>query len=383
MPTYPNYGLLTNIAGGIKEAMSAYQTTKQMQLEADRAKQHDRQEEMANASKIAEQLGYIPRGYFSPEVEAAFSGGQKPQTPASGLLTPPAAPQSSMPSVSPQTPAVQPPAAPAQPSSMPSMPSSASPAPAPGLMANQPPPGAIVPPGLMTKRDRERQHQENQINAALAGKALTGHIDPQTGKLTIEEGPLMGRAADDERRKREKEEELSKETATAAGYARRLEESNNILNNLAEGGYNRADTGQSLIESLTPGAALSSERRQQDQAERNFVNAVLRPESGAAISESEFENAKKQYFPRAGDSQQVLDNKKQVREQVIATMKGAAGPRALKKIPLVQGSASGGSANKKPAGSSGKIKVSNGKETLMIDPGDLKHATADGYKQVE
>jgi hypothetical protein len=29
-----------------------------------------------------------------------------------------------------------------------------------------------------------------------------------------------------------------------------------------------------------------------------------------------------------------------------------------------------------------KIKVSNGKETLLVDPADLAHATADGYKQV-
>tara|TARA_R100001530_G_scaffold34938_1_gene27299 strand:+ start:2308 stop:2460 length:153 start_codon:yes stop_codon:yes gene_type:complete len=38
--------------------------------------------------------------------------------------------------------------------------------------------------------------------------------------------------------------------------------------------------------------------RQQKQTERDFVNAVLRRESGAAISGSEFRTARKQYLPQ-------------------------------------------------------------------------------------
>lgn len=54
-----------------------------------------------------------------------------------------------------------------------------------------------------------------------------------------------------------------------------------------------------------------------DQAERNFINAILRRESGAAIAPEEFESAEKQYFPRRGDSPEVLTQKKQNRERVI------------------------------------------------------------------
>jgi hypothetical protein len=53
-----------------------------------------------------------------------------------------------------------------------------------------------------------------------------------------------------------------------------------------------------------------------DQAKRNFVNAVLRRESGAVISPSEFENAHVQYFPVPGDSEKVLAQKKANRELV-------------------------------------------------------------------
>lgn len=53
----------------------------------------------------------------------------------------------------------------------------------------------------------------------------------------------------------------------------------------------------------------SPEQQKVEQAQRDFVNAVLRRESGAVISDSEFRNAAKQYFPSAGDSQEVRKQK--------------------------------------------------------------------------
>jgi hypothetical protein len=42
-----------------------------------------------------------------------------------------------------------------------------------------------------------------------------------------------------------------------------------------------------------------------DQAKADFINAQLRRESGAAIAQSEFSNADKQYFPVPGDTPDV------------------------------------------------------------------------------
>jgi hypothetical protein len=64
----------------------------------------------------------------------------------------------------------------------------------------------------------------------------------------------------------------------------------------------------------------------QKQAERNFVNAVLRKESGAVISDSEFKNAERQYFPRSGDSKEVLAQKAANRALVIESFRNLAGP---------------------------------------------------------
>lgn len=73
-------------------------------------------------------------------------------------------------------------------------------------------------------------------------------------------------------------------------------------------------------------AVASPERQQVVQAQRNFVNAILRVESGAAVSESEFNNAQKQYFPQVGDSKEVLEQKRQNRVTAMQGMARQAGP---------------------------------------------------------
>ncbi len=71
---------------------------------------------------------------------------------------------------------------------------------------------------------------------------------------------------------------------------------------------------------------LSSNQQAVEQAQRNFVNAVLRQESGAVISEPEFENAKKQYFPQPGDKPSVIKQKRDNRRVAIEGFKKIAGP---------------------------------------------------------
>ena len=52
---------------------------------------------------------------------------------------------------------------------------------------------------------------------------------------------------------------------------------------------------------------------------------MLRRESGAAIAESEYRDAYKQYFPQVGDSAETILIKQNAREAVIRNMVGAAG----------------------------------------------------------
>lgn len=81
---------------------------------------------------------------------------------------------------------------------------------------------------------------------------------------------------------------------------------------------------------------ITPESRQFFQAERNFINAVLRKESGAVISDTEFENARKQYIPQPGDDAATLELKRQARETAIRQI--AAGGGAGYKPPSISGS---------------------------------------------
>ena len=124
-----------------------------------------------------------------------------------------------------------------------------------------------------------------------------------------------------------KKEKTAKATEfAAAGYGKRMKQSQEIFDKLVQKGYNRANRAEDIKDSrFVPGELKGADLVKQNQAERNFVNAVLRRESGAAIAASEFESAAKQYFPRPGDDTEVLKQKKRNREQVIENMRAEAG----------------------------------------------------------
>jgi hypothetical protein len=56
------------------------------------------------------------------------------------------------------------------------------------------------------------------------------------------------------------------------------------------------------------------------QAQENFVTAVLRRESGAAIPQQEMESAIKKYFPMPGDNKTVIEQKRNLRKIEVNSM---------------------------------------------------------------
>jgi hypothetical protein len=120
----------------------------------------------------------------------------------------------------------------------------------------------------------------------------------------------------------------------AAGFADRMGSANAIF---AEPDVSGA--GQSMLQGTLSGVPLvgnymtSADRQKFEQAERNFINAQLRRESGAVISPEEFVNARKQYIPQPGDSAEVLAQKAANRQQVIDAMAREGGPFYNKGAP--------------------------------------------------
>jgi hypothetical protein len=113
--------------------------------------------------------------------------------------------------------------------------------------------------------------------------------------------------------------------STVGGYAQRLEQASNIFNSLEDKVKEYSTAGYAIRKAL-PNFLEPAVIQQQQQAEKNFLNAVLRRESGAVISPSEFKEGASQYFPQPGDSQQVLEQKKSNRNLVMNNFFKAAGP---------------------------------------------------------
>ena len=135
---------------------------------------------------------------------------------------------------------------------------------------------------------------------------------------------------------------LTEVQAKSTGFANRAAQAHSIINIVGANGeiqpglFKRSLEAVPLIgEGLGTMANItqSDAEQQVEQAQRNFVNAILRQESGAAVNQSEFDNARKQYFPQPGDGPKVIEQKKQNREMAIKSLEIAAGPGIKKGTP--------------------------------------------------
>lgn len=106
--------------------------------------------------------------------------------------------------------------------------------------------------------------------------------------------------------------------AKAQLFGTRMQEADKILADLQKGGKSFSTPGANapFIGGIVN--SINTEQGQMlDQAKRDFTNAVLRRESGAAIAPSEFASADKQYFPQIGDSDKVIAQKARARQIAI------------------------------------------------------------------
>jgi|GEM_PF-6249812 len=119
---------------------------------------------------------------------------------------------------------------------------------------------------------------------------------------------------------------LTESQANANLFGTRMQQADKLINGLISKGV----TTPSLIKQGVEGIPLignslgrsanfiaSPVQQQMEQAQRDFLNAVLRKESGAAISAGEFDSGAKQYFPQPGDSKEVIAQKAQNRQLAI------------------------------------------------------------------
>ena len=136
--------------------------------------------------------------------------------------------------------------------------------------------------------------------SGAGGKAPTGYRFKEDG-TTLEAIP-GGPAAEGK--------PLNESQSKALLFGSRMKAADEILQQLASEGTKTSVPGSRapLVGGIV--TAFSSDNRQMlDQAKTDFMTAVLRRESGAAISSGEFDTANRQYFPQIGDSEKLIEQK--------------------------------------------------------------------------
>lgn len=182
--------------------------------------------------------------------------------------------------------------------------------------------------GLTVKEQVEQYWKQKGYDTPDANARLSAQTAANGQQITMRGQDMTDQRARDlniakieeNRLKRESipEKALTEGQSKALLFGSRMREADQVLNTLAAEGTNTSTPGSRapLIGGVI--TAMSSGNKQMlDQAKRDFMSAVLRRESGAAISEGEYSNADKQYFPQIGDSQAVMAQKAKNRQMAI------------------------------------------------------------------
>lgn len=167
-------------------------------------------------------------------------------------------------------------------------------------------------------------------------------IDPRTGQASpvTQGGQPIG----------PKDKNLTDAQAKALLFGSRAQEADRLMGALSKSGIDRpALLSSATLNSPALGAAVNAlpgflggpnaNQQSVEQAQRDFLNAVLRRESGAVISEPEFSSAQRQYFPQVGDSPQVIQQK--ARNRALAVRGLLAEVPDSRRNSLSSGGASG------------------------------------------
>jgi len=146
----------------------------------------------------------------------------------------------------------------------------------------------------------------------------------QLARINKRTGDVLPLEAEGNTPKAASDKPMTESQANANLYSSRMDESNKILEGT---NYSPAAVSSTRAVEKIPGVGwaansmLSAEDQKALQAQRDFVTATLRKESGASISPSEFDNANRQYFPQVGDKPETIEQKRKNRQTAIEKMR--------------------------------------------------------------
>ncbi|MBX5089345.1 hypothetical protein [Rhizobium lentis] len=139
-------------------------------------------------------------------------------------------------------------------------------------------------------------------------------VDPNTGAVTFQQGGNI--------------KPMTEGQSKDAVYSTRAQGALEKLNA-------NADALLSFPETMASGLPiggnylLSPEYQQAQQAGKEFLQAILRKDTGAAITKEETEEYGSVYLPRPGDTKEVLEQKKVSRQRALEAIKAGMPPQAI------------------------------------------------------
>lgn len=188
--------------------------------------------------------------------------------------------------------------------------------------------------------DKARAETREIASGGGAGKPPVGYRWNAQGGLE----PILGGPADPATKGAKLAKPPTEGQAKALMFGSRMQVADEVLGELDKAGERQPGRIKQAVETvplvggalgmgvnaLPPALGGPNDMQQQvEQAQRDFINAVLRRESGAAIADSEFRNAQRQYFAQPGDSPAVRRQKAANRQTAISGFKAEFGEQSM------------------------------------------------------
>ena len=162
----------------------------------------------------------------------------------------------------------------------------------------------------------QEQFDLGLANMAPSGMSLTVGAD---GSINLTEGPGAGSSGT----MTEGQSKDAVYATRAEGALKVLDPVANILTNAGMGAANMDPTG------IIRGSVQSPEYQMAAQAGQEFLQAILRKDTGAAITPSEEDSYGQVYLPRPGDGEEVLAQKQLSRRRALEALKAGLSPTAI------------------------------------------------------
>lgn len=163
----------------------------------------------------------------------------------------------------------------------------------------------------------------------LQKKIAAEGIDPNTPEGYARAKELNQRAATDPSLAPSDQnilKDANNEQMLSAGFAARVSSANELLTDLESSkDFDPSSLGASIARDVPGGNyVISPQHQEYFQAKDNFITAVLRRESGAAIGADEYVREDKKYFPQPGDSKSVMKQKAKSRKRAFDNLRNAS-----------------------------------------------------------